>query len=205
MAKTWATKCCSGTYKNNYQLCCGIKVFQIQQDSEYAFKQLYQIYYAKVVSFITGIIKERDIAKDLAQDIFINLWLNRKKLDISRNIQNYIFVASRNAAINYLKKELAFSHSTIEAIQADVRTSDTAEDNLFAKEISLLIEMVVSEMPKQRQLIYRLSKEQGLSNEEIASKLGISKRSVENQISMALKEIKRAISFYLIFLLCMLS
>jgi len=65
--------------------------------------------------------------------------------------------------------------------------------------------MVVSEMPKQRQLIYRLSKEQGLSNEEIASKLGISKRSVENQISMALKEIKRAISFYLIFLLCMLS
>ena len=46
-------------------------VFQIQQDSEYAFKQLYQIYYAKVVSFITGIIKERDIAKDLAQDIFI--------------------------------------------------------------------------------------------------------------------------------------
>lgn len=174
-------------------------VFQIQQDSEYAFKQLYQIYYAKVVSFITGIIKERDIAKDLAQDIFINLWLNRKKLDISRNIQNYIFVASRNAAINYLKKELAFSHGTIEAIQADVRTSDTAEDNLFAKEISLLIEMVVSEMPKQRQLIYRLSKEQGLSNEEIASKLGISKRSVENQISMALKEIKRAISFYLIF------
>lgn len=176
-------------------------VFQIQQDSEYAFKQLYQIYYAKVVSFITGIIKERDIAKDLAQDIFINLWLNRKKLDISRNIQNYIFVASRNAAINYLKKELAFSHGTIEAIQADVRTSDTAEDNLFAKEISLLIEMVVSEMPKQRQLIYRLSKEQGLSNEEIASKLGISKRSVENQISMALKEIKRAISFYLIFCL----
>ena len=59
-------------------------VFQIQQDSEYAFKQLYQIYYAKVVSFITGIIKERDIAKDLAQDIFINLWLNRKKLDISK-------------------------------------------------------------------------------------------------------------------------
>ena len=101
-------------------------VFQIQQDSEYAFKQLYQIYYAKVVSFITGIIKERDIAKDLAQDIFINLWLNRKKLDISRNIQNYIFVASRNAAINYLKKELAFSHGTIEAIQADVRTSDTS-------------------------------------------------------------------------------
>ena len=174
-------------------------VFQIQQDSEYAFKQLYQIYYAKVVSFITGIIKERDIAKDLAQDIFINLWLNRKKLDISKNIQNYIFVASRNAAINYLKKELAFSHGTIEAIQADVRTSDTAEDNLFAKEISLLIEMVVSEMPQQRQLIYRLSKEQGLSNEEIASKLGISKRSVENQISMALKEIKRAISFTLYF------
>ena len=80
-----------------------------------------------------------------------------------------------------------------------MRTSDTAEDNLFAKEISLLIEMVVSEMPKQRQLIYRLSKEQGLSNEEIASKLGISKRSVENQISMALKEIKTSYFFFTLY------
>ena len=54
-------------------------IFQIQRDNEYAFKQLYQEYYAKVVTFIAGIIKKREIARDLAQDVFVNLWLNRKR------------------------------------------------------------------------------------------------------------------------------
>ena len=60
-------------------------------------------------------------------------------------------------------------------------------------------------MPAQRQRIYRMSREQGVSNEDIASKLGISKRSVENQISLALKEIRQAVTAYVIFLLYMLS
>lgn len=79
-------------------------IFQIQQDNKYAFKQLYQNYYSRVVAFIAGIIKKQETAQDLAQDVFVNLWLNRKTLDVSRNLQNYLFVASRHAAINYLKK-----------------------------------------------------------------------------------------------------
>lgn len=180
-------------------------ILQIQQDNEHAFKQLYQAYYIRVVTFITGIIKKHDIAEDLAQDVFVNLWINRKTLDATRSLQNYIFVSSRNAAINYLKKEMVFSSEPLEA-QADVvSTGNVVEDTFFAKEIALLIEMVVSEMPGQRQRIYRMNREQGLSNEEIADRLGISKRSVENQVGLALKEIREAIAAYLIIWLCMLS
>lgn len=180
-------------------------IFQIQRDNEYAFKQLYQEYYAKVVTFIAGIIKKREIARDLAQDVFVNLWLNRKTLDVSRNLQNYLFVASRHAAINYLKKELSVTSEPIEAMHTDIGSDITVEDTLFAKEIRLLIEMIVSEMPAQRQRIYRMSREEGMSNEEIAGRLGISKRSVENQVSLALKEIRQAVTAYVIFLFCMLS
>lgn len=180
-------------------------IFQIQRDNEYAFKQLYQEYYAKVVTFIAGIIKKREIARDLAQDVFVNLWLNRKTLDVSRNLQNYLFVASRHAAINYLKKELSVTLEPIEAMHTDIGSDITVEDTLFAKEIRLLIEMIVSEMPAQRQRIYRMSREEGMSNEEIAGRLGISKRSVENQVSLALKEIRQAVTAYVIFLFCMLS
>ena len=171
-------------------------IFQIQQDNEYAFKQLYQNYYSRVVAFITGIIKKQETAQDLAQDVFVNLWLNRKTLDVSRNL---------HAAINYLKKELSVTSEPIENMHTDIGSDITVEDTLFAKEIRLLIEMVVSEMPAQRQRIYRMSREQGVSNEEIASKLGISKRSVENQISLALKEIRQAVTAYVIFLFYMLS
>lgn len=180
-------------------------IFQIQQDNEYAFKQLYQNYYSRVVAFIAGIIKKQETAQDLAQDVFVNIWLNRKTLDVSRNLQNYLFVASRHAAINYLKKELSVTSEPLENMHTDIGSDITVEDMLFAKEIRLLIEMVVSEMPAQRQRIYRMSREQGVSNEEIASKLGISKRSVENQISLALKEIRQAVTAYVIFLFHMLS
>lgn len=175
-------------------------ILQIQQDNEHAFKRLYQAYYIRVATFIMGIIKKHDIAEDLAQDVFVNLWINRKTLDATRSLQNYIFVSS----LNYLKKEMVFSSEPLEA-QADVSTGNMVEDTFFAKEIALLIEMVVSEMPEQRQRIYRMNREQGLSNEEIADRLGISKRSVENQVSLALKEIREAIAAYLIFWLCMLS
>ena len=176
-------------------------ILQLQQDNEYAFKQLYEQYYSRVVVFIVGMIKKEDIANDLAQDVFVDLWLGRKRLNLSQNHQNYIFVASRNAAINYLKKELAHVHEQIETVQEKIYADSNVEDSIFAREINLLIEMVVSEMPKQRQLIYRMSREEGLSNNEIANMLGISKRSVENQLSLALKEIKQSILTYIIFLL----
>ena len=86
-------------------------------------------------------------------------------------------------------------------MQEKIYAESNVEDSIFAREINLLIEMVVSEMPKQRQLIYRMSREEGLSNNEIANMLGISKRSVENQLSLALKEIKQSILTYIIFLL----
>lgn len=180
-------------------------ISKIQQNDVDAFKQLYEQYYSRVVAFIVGMVKKEDIANDLAQDVFVSLWLGRKRLDISQNLQNYIFVASRNAAINYLKKEFAHVHEQIETAQEKIYVESNVEDSIFAREINLLIEMVVSDMPKQRQLIYRMSREEGLNNNEIANKLGISKRSVENQLSIALKEIRQSISTYIIFLLYMLS
>ena len=169
------------------------------------FSECYLKYREHIKNYIALRICRPYEAEDLAQDVFVNIWLNRKTLDVSRNLQNYLFVASRHAAINYLKKELSVTSEPIENMHTDIGSDITVEDMLFAKEIRLLIEMVVSEMPAQRQRIYRMSREQGVSNEEIASKLGISKRSVENQISLALKEIRQAVTAYVIFLFHMLS
>ena len=180
-------------------------VFQILQNNEHAFKQLYQMYYPRVVYFITSIVKTRIIAQDLAQDVFVNIWTNKKQLDPTLNLNNYIFVVSRNVAINHLKKEMLLLYSSIKPEQLDISVDNTIENNLFAKEISLLIEMIVSEMPAQQQSIYRLSREKGMSNEEIANLLNISKKTVENQISLALKDIKQAISIHLIFAFYLLS
>lgn len=76
--------------------------------------------------------------------------------------------------------------------------ADCSDEILFAKEISLLVEMTVCRMPSQRSRIYRMSRNEGIPNDEIAGKLGISKKTVENQLSLALQEIRRVISAFLL-------
>ena len=83
----------------------------------------------------------------------------------------------------------------------DEEEAESSDEILFAKEISLLVEMAVCKMPVQRRKIYQMSREKGISNNEIAEELGISKKTVENQLSLALQEIKRVISAFLIFFL----
>ena len=80
-------------------------ILQIQQDNEHAFKQFYQAYYIKVVTFITGIIKKHDIAEDLAQDVFVNLWINRKTLD------NCLSCKCSHLSLYLLEKETSEFHS----------------------------------------------------------------------------------------------
>lgn len=77
----------------------------------------------------------------------------------------------------------------------------TPEEVFFAREISLLVEIAVNEMPVQRRRIYILSREKGMSNSDIAEKLGISKKSVENQLSLALQELRKLISLFSCFFL----
>lgn len=78
---------------------------------------------------------------------------------------------------------------------------DSSDEILYAKEIGLLVEMAVYRMPAQRRKIYQMSREKGVSNSEIAEELGVSKKTVENQLSLALQDIKRVISFFFIFFL----
>lgn len=104
---------------------------------------------------------------------------------------------ARNTAINFLKHKFAYDNY-VNSIDIN-SLSPTSEEELIAKELGLLIDSVVENMPEQRQNIYILSKKKGLSNEEIAQRLNTTKRNVESQLSLALKEIRKAISLFLLF------
>lgn len=171
----------------------------LQKGEHKAFEQVFIAYFNKVKYFIERIIRSENDAEELAQDIFIKLWINRESIDANKSISSYLFTLARNAAFNYLKHqqvEEAYVHDQFIRIE---EVSDT-EEILYAKEIALLIEMTVNKMPEQRKRIYRLSRDSGLTNTEIAGKLNISKKTVENQLSLALKELRKAVILSIIFL-----
>lgn len=171
----------------------------LQNGDHKAFEEVFLTYFDKVKYLLTGLLRSESDAEELAQDIFVKLWINRQSIDPSKAFNTYIYKIARNTALNYLKHKLVEDNFLNSLNDFDVEEADSSDEILFAKEISLLVEMTVCRMPVQRRKIYQMSREKGISNNEIAEELGISKKTVENQISLALQEIKRVISAFLIF------
>ena len=149
--------------------------------------------------FINGYIKSEPDAEELTEDLFVNLWINRHSIDTSKSFNSYLHTIARNAAINFLKHKYvcdAYLNNNQET-----GYSSTSEEDLIAKELEMLIDELVGGMPEQRRMIYTLSRNEGLSNAEIAERLNTTKRNVESQLSLALKEIRKVISCFLVSLL----
>lgn len=162
-----------------------------------AFEELFTQYFGKVKYFILGILKSEEDAEELAQDIFVRLWLKRSALDPSKSFNAFLYTMARNAAFNFLKNQ--FIRETYLREQSSEDSVCTTEEDLMVRETALIIEMTVSRMPQQRQTIYRMSRNDGIPNEQIADRLGISRKTVENQISLALKDLRTVVNCLVMF------
>lgn len=156
-----------------------------------AFDILFRHSYAKVHQFVLLLLKNDDDADDVAQMIFTKLWMKRARLATVNDFESYLFVLSKYTTINFIsaKKVIPIDLDTLPEVAAKANP----HDDVVAKDLQLLIDMVVENMPSQRQTIYRMSREQHMKNEDIALKLGLQKKTVENHLNLALKEIKKAI------------
>ena len=162
-------------------------VSQFSQGSHIAFKALFMRYYPKVRSFIMGLVKSESEAEDLTQEVFLKLWTHREKFCEVEVFGTYLYVLTKNTTFNYLRSRQNRQDSQgTEWVEES--TDTTPYEELVAKDLQLLIDMVVENMPPQRQMIFRLNREAGLTNAEIAEKLQISKKTVENHLNLALKE-----------------
>lgn len=163
-----------------------------------AFRYVFMTYFPKVKYFITNIVKSDVIAEELAQDIFLKVWTTRESLPELRSFNAYIYKMARNTALNYLDRKYVE-----EAYLANYTPSPNAAtnpvDELEAKELELLVQLTVDQMPEQRRRIYTMSRIENLKNEEIAEKLNLSKKTVENHLNLALKDIRNVLAAALFF------
>lgn len=170
---------------------------RIAEGDKSAFDKMFFMYYPKVQNYLSYFISSKEQSEDMAQDFFIKLWNNRSNLSSIKDPDSYFFISSKNMALNYLKK-VRYSHVDIDDC-VDI-PSDIATDKEYeAFETELLVKLIADNMPSERRRIFYMSRYDGLTNSEIAAKLGISKKTVENQINRALKELKQLKVF--IFLL----
>lgn len=160
---------------------------RIAAGDEEAFRHLFDAYFDRVMQFLNGFLHDREAAEDLAQELFVKLWCHRDILPDVQSLNGYIYRSARNAALNALRAQGRLVSLTQ---AADLSGSVLPDDLYYALEKQLLVDLTVDQLPDRPRQIYRMSRVEGLSNEEIARRLSISGKTVENHLNAALKRIR---------------
>ena len=174
-------------------------LIEISKGNEMAFEQLFLQYQPKVVSFLTGLTHDSSISRDMAQEIFLAIWRDRSRLARVDSISSYLYQMARNKAFDYFDHLSVVDRYVDDYLGRGSEEYADVEEGLFARELKCLIERVIDEMPPQRQRVFRMSREYGLSNDEIASRLNISKRTVENHLTAALAVLRKVLVLFILF------
>lgn len=169
----------------------------LYKGNQQAFEVLFLHYQPKVVYFLAGFIKDNELARDMAQDIFLSIWNNREKLPEIKSFKAYLFKMAKNAVCNYYD-HLIVSEKYIAELLNYSSKAETTEELIFVNQLQSLIDAAVEKMPPQRKQIYTMSRVQGISNTEIANKLNINKRTVENHLTAALADLRKTIKIFII-------
>ena len=173
----------------------------IQGDSR-AFDALYTRYVPRVEAFACCMLKDRSEAEDLAHDLFLKLWESRESLQQVRSVRNYLFRMTKNAVFDRFEHKAVDARYRQSAAPKDLReiVSNYLVEQIDRQELLLLIDMAIEKMPPQRRNVFRMSRFEGVSYQEIALRLGISQKTVEYHIHEALAELRKLILILAVFI-----
>jgi RNA polymerase sigma-70 factor (ECF subfamily) len=173
----------------------------LSQDDKDAFDSLYSKHWADLYKSAYFILKDPDACKDIVQDIFVWLWEHRKGLEVHA-LKSYLRAAVKFKVANYIRSGNIRESFFDELIRfTPSALSPTVADFSEIKELNAIIQQAISHLPAKCREIFKLSREEHLSNQEIANRLSISVKTVENQMTIALRRIRNTIEPYMINLL----
>ena len=167
---------------------------RIAEGSERAFKEVFEAYKSPIFTFVVRFIHSKADAEEIVQETFLVLWKNRNQLPDIEHPRNYIYTIARNKAYQYLLK-VSRDQKAMQFIWANMGLeSNAVEENLDALECAATIRQSVAQLSPLKQSIFNMSRQEGLSHEQIAHATGLSKSRVKNVIVETLKFIKSELS-----------
>ena len=162
-----------------------------------AFEALFHAFYDRLCDFAESYVRSSHAAEEIVDDVFLALWAGRDRLRPLRSVANYLYVAVRNRALSYLRRgsmERRFAeHEEIAQRDAFADRRNDIEDSIRSSELFALAERAIDELPERMRETYLLFYRHGRSYAEIAEIMGVSVRTVENQLARSLQRLWRAL------------
>ena len=166
---------------------------QLQSGDPAAFRILFEKYYPSLTLFARRFVTDLDMAKEIVQDLFVHIYENRTKIMIGTSVKSYLFQAVRNSCLNAIR-----THKVHQEHHEEIKKKHSGDadwtDWLVQAELEEKIAGIISSLPAKCKQIYLMSRQQDLSNREIAGELNLSVRTVETQISKALGLLRNQLS-----------
>ena len=168
---------------------------EIREGNEQSFEQAFHMHYAVLCGYANKLLKDLDEAEEIVQETFYKIWEKREQLEITISFKAYVFRAVHNACLNYLKHQKvrkAYADH-VEANHEEAANHDPAEQN----ELEQHVVEALDALPEKCREVFELSRFEGLKYKEIAERLEISEKTVENQMGKAFKILREKLAVYL--------
>lgn len=170
---------------NDFELICSVR-----DGNELAFRKVFELYSNKLYNFSFRFLKDKEQCQEVIQEVFMNFWLNRAKLDDQYPLAPYLYTITRRLTLNALRN-IATSQTALDKLYINVqKVSNETEEGVLLDDLQRFTEQVLTKLPKQQQLVFRMSRHQELSYDEIAEELNISRNTVKNHLVAALKTLR---------------
>lgn len=160
-----------------------------------SYRLLFEEYYPSFVAFVTKLLKDPAAAEDIVQEAFTKIYINRSRLDEEKSLNNYIYVIVKRLVLNYIRdKRPVFLSELPAADLLQLGASADINGKIDASRLSRIVLEAVENMPEQRREAFTLSRLKHHSNKEIAELMGLSVRTVEHHIGLALADIRKVLA-----------
>jgi RNA polymerase sigma-70 factor (ECF subfamily) len=163
-------------------------------DDAIAYKELFSIYHSKLIRFSSLITKSKEAAEEVVSDVFLKIWNNRSTLSRVENFHLYIYIITKNQSINCLTRLKRYKCFSIDDTDVELRSIYLDPEQLMiTSEMHKRLHLAINALPPRCKLIFKLIREDGLKYKEVAQLLNLSQKTVENQMTIALRKIGESV------------
>ncbi len=161
-----------------------------------AFEELFREYFSDLTLFALKYTGDADSAKEIVHTVFVNLWEKRERIDADTSLRSYLFTSVYNRCLNHLRDQRKFKKDALFDVTVEMAAADDAAAGIETSELSGRIEEGLDRLPEKCRQVFELNRFEGLKYREISEKLGISVKTVEAQMTKALRILREHLKDY---------
>lgn len=169
-------------------------ISRIANDDPVAFELLFRQYQHKIYAFANSLVPTTQDAEEIVQNVFISIWNQRKRLNISTSFNSYLHGIVRHMVYEFIQKKIQHESYVEYYLKQNQENAFITEEEVLFRELEEELQRLIQELPERRREIFILSRFEGLSYKEISIKLGISENTVDTQIRHALTFLRHKIA-----------